>query len=118
MPKGHTPKTDWSDKDYELFEKWIRGVLRTNATEIVFTKKDGTERTMRCTLDPEFLPLVEITEGKKKKKDKDPEIISVFDTEKQAWRSFNIRSVRSVKFSIGDPPLDDKIWPFPTGEKP
>ena len=36
----------------------IRAILAENEAIIVFTKKDGTEREMKCTLIPEMLPPV------------------------------------------------------------
>lgn len=133
IPGGYTPKTDWTDDDYAIFEQWIRGVLFTDVTEVTFTKKDGTERVMLCTLSPKFLPVVALTEGtEKKERVSAPEHIKVFDMTKQEWRSFKIRSVKSVKFSIGGSltpsELDNRDWSvsffpegkveFPSGKKP
>ena len=124
MPNGNSPTATWTDKDYTIFEEWIRGVLHTSRTEITFTKKDGTERVMRCTLDPNLMPpprldplataIVE-SEAKKPKKF----VIRAYDTEKQGWRSFDVHSVRSIRFFLGEPEEEtDPNWPFPTGKKP
>ena len=126
MPNGNTPKQNWTDDDYDIFAKWIRGVLHSNKTTIVFTKKDGTERTMKCTLDSKLIPDKIITEDaplpKERKKDKDPVNVRVFDTEKQEWRAFNAKSVKSVQFTFGDDQksnvVKDDNWPFPSGKKP
>lgn len=58
--------------------------------EVVFTKKDGTERLMICTLSKEYLPETYVASGKKI----NPEVISVFDLENSAWRSFRLDSVK------------------------
>ena len=63
---------------------------------VEFTKVDGTLRSMPCTLHPDLLPKVEVTEGKKKKEPK-PEVMSVFCTDKKEWRSFRVDNVISVK---------------------
>lgn len=63
---------------------------------VEFTKVDGSVRTMPCTLHPDLLPQVVVTEGKKKKEPK-PEVMSVFCTDKQEWRSFRVDNVISVR---------------------
>jgi len=63
---------------------------------VEFTKVDGTVRTMPCTLHPDLLPKVEVTESKKKKEPK-LEVMSVFCTDKNEWRSFRVDNVISVK---------------------
>jgi hypothetical protein len=55
---------------------------------------------MKCTLDPEILPKIEIKEDAKPRKESTTSI-RVFDTEKNEWRSFTIKSVKNVKFTIG-----------------
>ena len=66
-----------------------------------FTKLDGTERTMPCTLDPAILPVVEITEEKKVPRKINPDTIRVYVTDINEWRSFRIENVIEIK-SIGD----------------
>ena len=63
---------------------------------VEFTKVDGSVRTMPCTLHPDLLPPAVVTEGKKKKEPK-PEVMSVFCTDKQEWRSFRVDNVISVR---------------------
>lgn len=90
---------NWTDKDWDKFIKWATYVLHSNEVNVTFTKKDGTERDMRCTLKPELLPKVEITEGKKARK-KSETSIAVYDLEVQGWRSFNWRSVKRFAFTL------------------
>jgi hypothetical protein len=83
---------------YELND--ILFVLQKANVEVVFTKKDGSERKMLCTLNEQFIP----QEHKPKntgttKKNKD--IVSVYDV-KKGWRSFNINSVKSVFLAMDD----------------
>jgi len=92
--------TEWTDKDWNNLDHWLRGVLQTETVTVTFTKKDGTERLMKCTLDPEILPKIEIKEDAKPRKESTTSI-RVFDTEKNEWRSFTIKSVKNVKFTIG-----------------
>ena len=90
-----------TDNDWEVFSKWIKGVLITSDTTITFTKKDGSERVMRCTLRPDRLPVQEIKENATPRKTSDT-TMAVYDLDAQGWRSFTIRSVKRVEFAISD----------------
>lgn len=93
--------SDWTDEDWSHFRKWIKGVLATNTVTLVFTKKDGSERTMVCTTKAELLPEVvtEDVEPKRKKKE-NLDTLSVYDLEKGDWRSFKVRSIKSIAFNL------------------
>lgn len=70
--------------------------LRDGIHQIVFTKKDGTERKMFCTLSEAVIP----EEHKPKKGTTikvNDSVLAVFDVEKQGWRSFTIADVKSVQ---------------------
>ena len=91
--------SQWTDDEWNAFTVWLQGALKTNIVDVTFIKKDGTERLMKCTLDPELLPKVEIKEDAKPRKESTTSM-RVFDTEKNEWRSFTIKSVRNVKFTL------------------
>jgi hypothetical protein len=96
------PAKDWTEKEWDKFTKWLNGMLKVTDMTVTFTKKDGTERVMKCTLKPDALPVVEakpLTEGKQPRKESTSSI-RVFDLEKQEWRSFNTQSVTRVEFTI------------------
>lgn len=93
------PNEDWTDEEWNTFRSWLKDVLQTGTAEVIFTKKDGTERVMQCTLRPELLPVQEISETKQPKKKNDT-VLSVFDIEANGWRSFTIRTVKRVTFKI------------------
>ena len=86
------------DDNYEAqLHKWLKGVLSTGPLTVVFTKVDGTERVMRCTLNPEELPPVVIKEGAKPRKETtSTKALRVFDLEKKEWRSFTIKNVKRI----------------------
>jgi len=88
-----------SDKKFVFTTKkekdWLLGLLRSEIVELTFTKKDGTERVMNCTLCDNFLPETGLV-GHGASKD----AVKVFDTDKQAWRSFRWESVKAVKISV------------------
>jgi DNA-nicking Smr family endonuclease len=96
----NTIYTEMSEKDQKQFRKWLRGVLKMHETTIIFTKKDGSERKMRCTLNENAIPSEK--SPKKAGKAQSEEAIAVFDVEKSDWRSFRFDSVKKIEFSIGD----------------
>jgi hypothetical protein len=77
-------------------------MLRDNICTVVFTKKDGTERTMRCTLKQDVIEgndLVPVGSGIIV-----PDYqVRCIDVEKKAWRSFNIDTVVSFEVDIEQP---------------
>jgi hypothetical protein len=85
-------------KDAKKGRKWLKNVLETDVVEVTFTKKDGSERIMKCTLKEDVLPEVQNKEAKEKSQ----EAIAVWDVESEGWRSFRWDSIKSVKFSIGE----------------
>jgi hypothetical protein len=90
---------DWNDNDWKRFDQWIKVLLSERNVKITFTKKDGTERTMNCTLSPDVIPLVESVQDKREK-NKDKDYIAVYDTDIKAWRSFIIKSVKEFEFTL------------------
>ena len=76
----------------------LKKLLRKTIVGIRFLKKDGTERLMKATLDPNYLEKFEFSEsGSKNYGSKTGvENIAVIDTEKNEWRSFNISSVIDI----------------------
>jgi hypothetical protein len=90
---------DWNENDWERFRHWIHILLKERPVKITFTKKDGTERVMNCTLDPSVLPLVESVQDKREK-DKEKDYIAVYDIDLKAWRSFVIKNVKEFEFTL------------------
>jgi len=69
--------------------------LKNNVCEVTFTKVNGEQRTMPCTLREDMLPVVEnVTESKKKPNDN---VVSVWVTDANGWRSFRVDSVTDIK---------------------
>jgi len=83
-------------------KEWLTGVLKERPVVIKFTKVDGSERTMKCTLNESLiLPLPEPVQEKEKKARKENEnVIRVYDLEKESWRSFRLDSIISVNFDL------------------
>lgn len=70
--------------------------LKMQTVNIEFMKKDGTRRKMTCTLMPEMLPAQIDLEELVNTRKGNPEILAVFDTDKDEWRSFRWDSLLSV----------------------
>jgi len=71
----------------------LRNMLKAQVLSVTFLKRDGTERTMRCTLKEDLLPKQEDLENAVQKKKPSEESIAVWDLEKEAWRSFRFDSI-------------------------
>jgi hypothetical protein len=95
----YEPDQNTLDNDIEVFRGWLKGVLTVQPATITFTKKDGTERVMNCTLRSDMLPAVEIKEDKTPRKQNDS-VLSVYDLDAKGWRSFTLSSVKRVEFVI------------------
>lgn len=69
--------------------------LRSAVYEVTFTKVDGEQRIMPCTLSPEYLPESEVARSRG-----DGEInkavVRAYAIDKQAWRSFRVDNVIST----------------------
>lgn len=91
--------TKWSDKDWEKFSDWLKGMLKVSEGTVTFIKADGSQRVMKCTLNPDQLPKVEIKENAKPRKEPTASM-RVFDLDKNEWRSFTIKNVKQVNFTI------------------
>lgn len=72
----------------------IMEFLKANVAEVRFTKSDGTERIMKCTLREDLVvPYVKKTE---RVKVANTDVVPVFDVEKNEWRSFKVDAVQSI----------------------
>lgn len=91
-PTGHPFATD-------IGRSWLIGVLQNEGATVTFKKQDGTERTMKCSLNESIVvPHEKKTDRVKEKNDG---ILPVWDVEKNAWRSFRLDSIIKVEFNIG-----------------
>lgn len=79
----------------------MKEMLQDGVVTVVFVKKDGTDRTMKCTLLPEYLPQQGqlLVEGANRKENTD--VLSVWDIEANGWRSFRVDSVKELRHAMG-----------------
>jgi len=93
-----------ADKEFEEFKTWTLGLLHDRNTKdlrITFTKRDGTEREMQCTLVEEAIPQAKQPKTQTEGSSTAGSAVRVFDVEKQEWRSFRWDSVTKVSFNLG-----------------
>lgn len=83
------------EMDNENFSanNFIKEKLRENILSVVFVKKDGTERKMKCTLRGDMIPAPRETTESAQKRTRSEENLAVWDLEKEAWRSFRYDSI-------------------------
>lgn len=76
----------------------IESQLRQGVKVVRFTKKDGSVREMPCTLMETFLPAAEPSDplSLKKIRSLNDEVMVVWCTDKQAWRSFRVENVLGI----------------------
>jgi len=67
-------------------------ILKQTTLEITFTKVNGENRTMRCTLQSKYL-----TETHGTTTQKPDDLLAVFDNDKEQWRSMKIESITNIK---------------------
>jgi hypothetical protein len=90
-----------SDTQYKI----IHNLLHEGVFTVEFTKISGELRTMNCTLHKDWMPTEAIREHHQTRL-YDPETVAVWDTDKQAWRSFKTMRVISIKEKSNEPELD------------
>ena len=74
----------------------VREALHDGVLEIVFTKKDGTERTMKCTTRPDLVAET-VHLNTPENMNKEPDLFRVTDIDINEWRSFRFDQIVSVK---------------------
>jgi len=88
---------EFTDETFEQRHKLLQFLLSSKVCEVTFTKVDGTERVMGCTLSKVFIPAPGDELIEPMRKVTNPEVMPVFDMEKGEWRSFRVNFVTSVK---------------------
>lgn len=69
--------------------------LKKMEANVTFTKLNGEERVMHCTLKEAVVPpQKESTLARKLS----PDVLPVWDIDKSEWRSFRFDSVKDIKF--------------------
>lgn len=91
---GHVP-------GFDMLEKLniARDILHEEVCKVKFTKVDGSEREMICTLRSDLLPpLASPSEQAKLKKSvEESGVLAVFLPNEQTWRSFKVDNLISIE---------------------
>lgn len=101
------PGTQYQEADETnktIMRDWIKSLLNAQEITVSFTKADGTDRNMRCTLNWDLIPQTPVTgpvdgivkESKTPRKEADPAVIKVYDLEANAWRSFRMDRLKKI----------------------
>lgn len=79
---------------YELKEQLKDGIVT-----VVFEKVDGTIREMQCTLNKDYMPAQLLTEEQNaaKVRTENDDVLSVWDTQNNGWRSFRVSNVKEIR---------------------
>lgn len=79
--------------------EYLHSLMKDGVIKVTFIKNDGTERVMSCTLNESVIQ--SYSKKTEKVRKHNPDVMSVWDTEKSEWRSFRLDSVREVSFPLG-----------------
>lgn len=83
-----------------LMDKYtLKEHLKDGIRTVVFEKVDGTIREMQCTLDKEQMPPQLLTEEQNaaKVRTENDDLLSVWDTQNNGWRSFHVSKVKEIR---------------------
>ena len=104
-----------TDANRHIMRDWVRSLLDKQPITVTFIKADGTDRTMRCTLNGTFIPqkppmvsitgrvdglVNESTRPRKEPKEPDPAVIKVWDLDADAWRSFRMDRLKKISAEL------------------
>jgi hypothetical protein len=82
--------------EMQMKKSEIQKILRDRVATVTFTKTDGTQRVMKCTLKESSIPVAHQPKGESTRKEND-NVLAVFDVEKEGWRSFAMDSIINVQ---------------------
>lgn len=72
--------------------------LANGVVTVVFEKQDGSERVMKATLSEDIVPVMDTTNVKQNRV-KNPDVLVVWDTEANGWRSFRFDSIKTIQYA-------------------
>lgn len=87
-------------EDTVAFQKWLKEHLAGGVVSVLFTKKDGTERVMKCTTSELLVPVIVESAEPKREKKVNEDVMNVYDVDAKGWRSFRWDSVKNVVIDI------------------
>jgi len=91
MIKDHQHNLASTFKRSDLYQ-----ILKEHVCQVIFTKVDGTERKMRCTLVADRLPELQKPLTETAKRPVAENFLAVYDLDNMGWRGFRVDSVKSI----------------------
>lgn len=79
---------------------WLLSMLRENVITVAFTKKNGEERIMQCTLNPEHFAQDKYRSDLREDTKLDRTNCTVWDVNAQGWRSFIWTNIKHIEFKL------------------
>ena len=95
LHKATAPKIVMTESQLKNKEM-LKNTLRKGAWMIDYTKVDGTQATMECTLDPTLMPAQTLFAGAEPKREQPEHLIAVYAVDRQGWRSFVANNVTKI----------------------
>jgi len=82
----------------------LKQQLQSGIARINFTKVNGDQRSMLCTLLPGYIPAEEVVEPSNPTpgRTRSSNALSVWDIENDGWRAFRLDSIKSIDYPVAD----------------
>ena len=74
--------------------------LNNRVVDVEFLKVDGSKRVMKCTLNPELIPLDKMPNCTYNDNEYAMKVLTVYEVDLQAWRSFRLGNVIGFSFTF------------------
>jgi hypothetical protein len=124
MHNYNPPELNFVDSTLSVEERYhaIKNMLTDYECVVTFTKVDGDTREMPCTLKEDAMPVsTQVIKEDIADIPNNFNVITVWCTDKQAWRAMRTMNVTNVKLPTKnwivtieeDPETGDAILPFP-----
>jgi hypothetical protein len=81
------------------FKDWMLEHLAESEVTVTFTKKDGSNRVMRCTRNMASIPSEHAPKNEKPSAIK-TDAIAAYDLDISEWRSFNLSAVTRIDWNL------------------
>lgn len=78
----------------------VKNALRESVCRVTFTKVNGEQRVMKCTLNESLIPPSDTTKITEPHKKETETVQPVYDVEANGWRSFRWESVTSFEPAV------------------
>ena len=82
------------------YKDMLMAALQESSVVISFTKKDGSNRQMVCTTNPDLIPSDAYPTERKQtviEDVEDPDFVRVFDLDVQGWRTIIFESILEIE---------------------